>query len=167
MWSDTEVSRRLGLRYPIVQGPFGGGLSSTNLLTTVSKAGGLGSFGAHHLPPFQIEELVADIRRQISKPFAINLWVSDHDADGLAPSQESFDRSLAALRPYFRELEVPEPAYPERFGQRFEEQIEALLRARPPVFSFVYGIPAKEILSECRKLGIATIGTAITLDEAM
>ncbi len=167
MWNDTEVSRRLGLKYPIVQGPFGGGLSSHILLTTVSNAGGLGSFGAHHLPPLQIEELVAEIRQQTSKPFAINLWVSDHDADGLAPSKESFERSLAALRPYFQQLEVAEPAYPQQFGQRFEDQIEALLRAQPPVFSFVYGIPSKEILEECRRREIATVGTAITIDEAV
>ena len=46
MWNDTPFTRRLGLRYPIVQGPFGGGMSSAVLAATVSNAGGLGSFGA-------------------------------------------------------------------------------------------------------------------------
>ena len=51
MWNDTPFTRRLGLRYPIVQGPFGGGFSSARLTATVSNAGGLGSFGAQGQPP--------------------------------------------------------------------------------------------------------------------
>lgn len=47
MWNQTEVSKRLGIIYPIIQGPFGGGLSSTKLLSIVSNAGGLGSYGVH------------------------------------------------------------------------------------------------------------------------
>lgn len=167
MWSDTSVTRRLGLRYPIVQGPFGGGLSSIDLLTTVSNAGGLGSFGAHHLQPSQIEELVAEIRQKTDRPFAINLWVSDHDEGGFAPSQEVFEGAVAGLRPYFQELGVSEPAYPESFGKKFAEQVEALLRAKPPAFSFVCGVPESSILAECRRRGIVTLGTATTPDEAV
>jgi len=35
MWKNTEVSRRLNLATPIVQGPFGGGLSSIDLVAAV------------------------------------------------------------------------------------------------------------------------------------
>jgi nitronate monooxygenase len=41
------------------------------------------------------------------------------------------------------------PEMPTQFGQHFEEQFEALLKAKPPVFSFVFGIPSKEILEAC------------------
>lgn len=34
----------LGIEHPIIQGPFGGGLSSVKLAAAVSNAGGLGSF---------------------------------------------------------------------------------------------------------------------------
>ena len=59
MWNDTAISRRLDIRYPIVQGPFGGGLSSARLVATVSNAGGLGSFGAQGMPPDRIRDAVA------------------------------------------------------------------------------------------------------------
>jgi len=49
MWKDTAITRRLGLAAPIVQGPFGSGLSSVDLVVAVSESGGLGSFGVHHL----------------------------------------------------------------------------------------------------------------------
>ena len=166
-FANNRVSELLGITYPIIQGPFGGGLSSVKLLATVSNAGGLGSFGVHHLTPAQIEALGQEIRAQTQKPFALNLWVSDHDADGDRLSPAAFAHHLARLRPYFQELGVPEPAYPERFGQRFAEQVEALLAVNPPVFSFIFGIPAPEILQECRRRHIVTIGTATTLAEAL
>lgn len=167
MWNKTEVTKRLKISYPIIQGPFGGGISSTKLLATVSNAGGLGSFGAHHLTAQQIRELATEIRSVTKKPFALNLWVSDHDEEALNFSREEFEQNLARLRPYFQELGVPEPDYPERFGQKFDEQVEAILEVRPPAFSFVFGIPSKEILAECRRLEIVTIGAATTLDEAL
>ena len=42
-----------------------------------------------------------------------------------------------------------------------------LLDANVPAFSFIYGIPPKEILDEARKKGIVTLGTATTPDEAI
>ena len=61
MWQDTRVTRQLGIGYPIVQGPFGGGLSSPQLAAAVSNAGGLGSFGAQGMTPDAIRAAVADL----------------------------------------------------------------------------------------------------------
>jgi nitronate monooxygenase len=41
-----------------------------------------------------------------------------------------------------------------------------LLEANVPVFSFIFGIPPREILEECQAKGIVTIGTATTPNEA-
>jgi nitronate monooxygenase len=41
-----------------------------------------------------------------------------------------------------------------------------LLDANVPAFSFIFGIPPREILDECRAKNIVTIGTATTPDEA-
>lgn len=78
----------------------------------------------------------------------------------------AFEKNLVRLKPYFQELGLPDPDYPARFGQKFDEQIEAVLEARPPAFSFVFGIPSNDILAECRRRGIATMGTATTPKEA-
>jgi nitronate monooxygenase len=42
-----------------------------------------------------------------------------------------------------------------------------VLDTGPPVFSFIYGFPAREILDEFRARKIVTIGTATTVDEAI
>src|SRR5688572_27722705 len=129
----TEATRRLGIVHPIVQGPFGGGLSTAKLAATVSELGGLGSYGAHILAPDQIVALAAELRGLTAKPFALNLWVSDHDPGGLAIEAAAYDRAYQIFEPYFRELGVARPERPARFTQRFDDQVEALLAARPPV----------------------------------
>lgn len=163
---DSRVSQTLGIKYPIIQGPFGGGLSSVNLLAAVSNGGGLGSFGAHYLTSLEIETLDKEIKAKTNKPYALNLWVSDQDENGLHLDRERFEKTYELLKPYFEELNVPKPEYPEKFGQKFSEQVETILKLKPPVFSFVYGVPDEAILKECRKQKIITIGTACTPDEA-
>jgi nitronate monooxygenase len=166
MWTRTAVSHRLGLRYPLVQGPFGGGLSTPELAAAVSNAGGLGSFGANHLSPEEILHVARQIRGLTDKTFALNLWVSNHDEALGTFDQAAFAAHLARLQPLLAELGLDPPAYPERFGYRFAEQIDALLEARPPVFSFIYGVPPDQVLAACRAAGIITAGTATTVAEA-
>jgi len=161
-----RLAEALGLEHDIVQGPFGGGLSSVSLAATVSNLGGLGSFGAVNLPASEIGPKVRELRSATAKPFNINLWVEDHDQGGLAISDEAYDRALDLLASYFNELGVAFPEKPARFHHPFAEQIDALLAEPPPVFSFVYGIPPAAILAECKRLGVFTIGTATTLAEA-
>lgn len=162
----NEATRRLGVTYPLIQGPFGGGLSTVELVAAVSNAGGFGSFGAHVTPPERIEALTRETRARTNRPFALNLWISDHDPGGLALTQEEFDRVYRPFEPYFRELGVDKPERPQRYHQSYEAQVEALIEARPPAFSFVFGIPAPTILAECRRRGIVTIGTATSIAEA-
>ncbi|MET8628585.1 nitronate monooxygenase [Kitasatospora sp. NPDC004669] len=60
-----------------------------------------------------------------------------------------------------------DPALPASFGHDFERQVDALLEARPPVFSFVMGISPGNVLAEARQRGIVTLGAATTVDEAV
>src|SRR5262245_23396915 len=137
-WSDSTAARRLEIAHPVVQGPFGGGLSTVRLTAAVSNMGGLGSFGAHNLAPDRIGQLVGEIRAATSRPFAVNLWVSDHDAGGLVATPQEYARYSQLFAPYYAELGLELPAMPASYSPRYEEQVEALLEARPPVFSFVF-----------------------------
>lgn len=130
-WTRTAVSERLGLRWPLIQGPFGGGLSSVDLTVAVSAAGGLGSFGAHHLDAAAIEATAAAIRARTDRPFALNLWIPHQGSDDAAQASAFFE-ARDALAPLFDELGVPLPDCPARYAPPFDEQFEALLRVRPP-----------------------------------
>jgi nitronate monooxygenase len=163
----TDATRRLGIAHPVIQGPFGGGLSSAHLAATVSNLGGLGSFGVEALAPDDIIMLAADLRARTQKPFNFNLWVSVADPGGETIDDAAFERVWQAFAPYYRELGVEKPTRPQRFHQPFEDQFEALLEAAPPVFSFVFGIPTADQLARCRKRGIVTVGTATSIAEAV
>ncbi len=158
---------RLGVRYPIIQGPFGGGLSTPALTAAVAELGGLGSYGAHVLSPAEILAVAAQIRRLSDRPFALNLWISDHDPGGLDLDPKRFQRLAERYAPYFEQLGLPPPSAPTWLTHRYEDQVQALLEARPPVFSFVFGIPAPAILAECRRRDIVTIGAATSIAEAL
>ncbi|MBC7920425.1 MAG: nitronate monooxygenase [Ferruginibacter sp.] len=167
MWNHTKFTELLGIQYPIVQGPFGGGLSSVVLTSTVSNAGGLGSFGGQ---PYSAKEITAtcmEIRKATNKPFNINLWVNDRDSRLAEFSDQDYQKLCDLFSPYFKELGLALPERPQDLGATFEEQVEAIFEAKPAVFSFVYGIPAENILEKCRRLDIKTVGTATTVDEAI
>src|SRR5690349_5225067 len=164
-WNENRLTARLGIDYPVIQGPLGG-LSSQKLTAAVSNFGGLGSFGAHGLAPEAIKDVIGEIRSLTSKPFAMNLWVSMEDKGARTSDENAFNRSLAPLAVHLAALGAPRPTYKPYSPIRFEDQARVLLDANVPAFSFIFGIPAREILEECRAKHIVTLGTATTPDEA-
>jgi len=74
----------------------------------------------------------------------------------------SFERSLSHLAGHINSLGGAQPIYKPYVPASFEDQARVLLDARVPVFSFICGVPSKEILDECRRQAIIAIGTATT-----
>ncbi|HET6215942.1 MAG TPA: nitronate monooxygenase, partial [Acidobacteriaceae bacterium] len=165
-WAENRLTSRLGLQYPIIQGPLGG-LSSQRLTAAVSNYGGLGSFGAHGLKPEAIRNVIREIKALTPKPFAMNLWVSMEDEGALTSTEEAFHRSLAPLAKHIESVGGARPSYRPYEPIRLEDQVQVLLDEGISVFSFIYGIPSRQILDEFRRQGIALIGTATTVDEAI
>src|SRR5688572_25947895 len=126
MTNDT-VTRRLSLDAPIIQGPFGGGLSSVELVVAVSESGALGSFGAHHLDGAGIREIAGAIRARTRRSFALNLWIPHQDSDDPVLTDAAWIAACENLRPFYEELGVPLPERPARFGPRYEEQLETVI----------------------------------------
>jgi nitronate monooxygenase len=163
-WNENRLTAKLGIDYPVIQGPLGG-LSSQKLTAAVSNFGGLGSFGAHGLTPEAIKEAIAEIRSLTSKPFAMNLWVSMEDEGARTSDENAFNRSLAPLTSHLAALGASRPTFKPYSPARFEDQVRVLLDAKVPVFSLIFGIPPREVLEECRAKSIVTIGTATTPEE--
>ncbi|MDP1579739.1 MAG: nitronate monooxygenase [Candidatus Didemnitutus sp.] len=170
MSPSLDLVRRLGLRHPIIQGPFGGGLSTVRLVAAAADAGGLGSYGAHLLAPEEILRLSSDIRAATPGPFALNLWVSNDDAPGRVLDPAEHADMCTRLAEAHAELGLPCPPLltePLPVAADFEAQADAVIAARPAVFSFVFGVPSSAILRACRDCGIITVGAATTVEEAV
>jgi nitronate monooxygenase len=167
MWNKTKVTELLGIAYPILQGPFGGNLSSVELVSTVSNAGGLGGYGAYTLSPQELIAVNSKIKAATNKPYNINLWVSDNDVSNGMITDKQYEMAVKIFKPYFEEVGISLPEKPVPIKSKFENQVQVILDIRPMLFSFVFGIPSAVILEQCHKVGILTAGTATTLDEAL
>jgi nitronate monooxygenase len=139
-----------------------GGPGTPELAAAVSNAGGLGSLGAAYLRP---EEILQSIRRTqalTSRPFAVNLFAGGYAADGNADPAPM----LELLSGIHKALGLPPPTIPVLPPDPFREQLEAVVEARPAVFSFTFGIPGRGVFSLLRSRGIAIMGTATIAGEA-
>jgi len=166
MWNKTPATELLKIKYPIIQGPFGGKFSSVKLVSSVSNLGGMGSFGLNSYSPEEILRIDKEIKLWTEKPYMLNLWVPLKDDPANNFENKDFDALKKAFKPYFEQLKVPLPEMPNPKTQNFEFQVESILKARPPVASFIFGIPPKEVILELKKRGITSMATATTLEEA-
>jgi nitronate monooxygenase len=139
-----------------------GGPDTPELAAAVSEAGGLGSLGCGYLSAEQIETLATRTRSYTSKPFALNLFIRDDTHDDASAEK----RVMPLLEAFRRELGLPTHGGPAKPPPSFAAQFAAVLRARPRVFSFTFGLPTAAQVSELRKADIVVIGTATSLDEA-
>jgi nitronate monooxygenase len=147
---------------PIIQAPMAGGPDSPALAAAVSAAGGLGSLGCAYAAPAEIETLAAAVRTRTPRPFALNLFVR---AD--APDEPGAEPRVAAvLRPIRAELGLADAIAMGPGLPRWEDQLEAVLRTAPRVFSFTFGVPSRDQVAALHARQIFVIGTATTVDEA-
>lgn len=156
-----RLPERLGIEHPIVQAPMGGGPTTPALVAAVSNAGGLGSIAGGYLDPERLREEIAEVRRATDRPFAVNLF-----AGGATDGAEDPSAMLALLARWHERLGIPPPAMPAPSADRFAEQLEVVLEAGVPVFSFTFGIPDAAALGALRRRGAFLMGTATTVAEA-
>lgn len=166
MWNNTAVSKLLKIKYPIIQGAFGGSFSSVRLVAEVSNAGGMGSFGLNARSPKEILEIDASIRQSTKATYALNLWVPLANDPVKDFDKQSFEEWKERFSPYFEKRNLPLPEMPALPGHQFEEQVEVVLKVKPPVASFIFGIPSVEVFKELQHRGIVTVASATTPEEA-
>ena len=160
--AQNALISRLGIRNPVIQGPMGGGPSTPELVAAVSNAGGLGSLGAAYLKPGEITETIRRIKSLTSKPFNVNLFAGSYETKARPDPKPMLD----VLAEIHQTLGLPAPVAPQLPPDPFPEQLEAVLDADPPIFSFTFGIPNADQIARVKARGIAIIGTATTVEEA-
>jgi nitronate monooxygenase len=157
----NPLLNRLGIEHPVIQAPLGGGPSTPELVATVSNAGGLGSLGAAYLTPDQITESIRQIKSLTNKPFNVNLFAGGYEAKPYDPKP-----MLAVLAEIHEALALPAPTLPALPADSFPAQLEAVLAADPPIFSFTFAIPNPDAMAKLKARHITIIGTATTVEEA-
>ncbi|KTC76943.1 NAD(P)H-dependent flavin oxidoreductase [Legionella brunensis] len=161
---ENTFCNRLGIQWPMIQAPLGGGPSTPELVAAVSNSGGIGSLAAAYLCPYEIEQAIQRILQLTDAPYGVNLF-----APAKTPhlTTKQIDNALKSTRRYRQELHILAPQVQAPFDENFEEQFAIILKYKPAVFSFTFGLIDRAIIQECHKQGIMTIGTATTLEEGL
>ena len=150
------------LDVPLILAPIAGP-GTPELLAAVSNAGAFGILPCAYLDPERITSEAARVRALTSRPFGMNLFIEPPPP----PVEEETLRSAHdRLKRYREELQIDHAAVVPRPTYYYEAQVEAVLRARPAAFSFIFGIPERRVIEAFRREGTYTIGTATSVREA-
>ena len=79
----TEVTRLLGIEYPIIQGGMAW-VAEYHLAAAVSNAGGLGLIGAASAPADWVREQIRKAKELTGQPFGVNIMLMSPYADEVA-----------------------------------------------------------------------------------
>jgi len=162
--SRVKLQEALGIDLPIIQAPLAG-VQDARLAVAVSNAGGLGSLPCAMLDADGIRRELDAIIRQSVKPYNVNFFCHPRPRRHAA-REESWRNALA---PYYLELGLDAATVPfveERvpFGP---EAAEILDDFRPPVVSFHFGLPSRDLLDRVRRWGSTILSSATTVEEAV
>ena len=79
----TEVTKLLGIKYPIIQGGMAW-VAEHHLAAAVSEAGGLGLIGAANAPAEWVRQEIRKAKELTDKPFGVNIMLMSPYADDVA-----------------------------------------------------------------------------------
>ena len=152
----------LGTELPIVQAPMAGAQGSA-MAIAVSNAGGLGSLPCAMLDLDAIHRELTTVRAGTSKPFNVNFFC--HPPPQIDDAREAAWRR--ALAPYFDELGVDPSSISTATRRPFTDDAAGILeKFEPPIVSFHFGLPSRELLARVRRWGAKVLASATTVDEA-
>jgi nitronate monooxygenase len=162
MWPQNALTERLKIRWPILQAPMGW-LSTPALAAAVSNAGGLGGIGMWGFSAEDAERRISGFRQQSGGSLNVNypLWPEPEiTADVVGPMR----KRLQAL--YDAKDLGPVPRPEGAASDVSLEHLALLLRAKPQMVSFHFGLPAQEVVDAIKGAGIFVISSATTVAEA-
>jgi len=158
-----DLRTLFGVELPIIQAPMAGSQGSA-LAIAVSNAGGLGSLPCAMLTPDAMRHELRAITSATSQPYNVNFFC--HRQADTDPLREAGWRAL--LAPYYAELGIDPastPTAPARIPFN-DDAADVVDEFRPPVISFHFGLPSKELLGRVKRWGAKILSSATTIDEA-
>lgn len=164
----NKLTELLKIKFPIIQAPMAGGITTSTLVAEVSNAGGLGMIGAGYMTPCQIRDQISEIKLLTANPFGINLFVPNK----FTCSEKEVKSAASLLQPIREQLHIQQDDGVEiptshHIFETFNEQIKVVIEEKVPVCSFTFGVPSLELIGQLKQHNILLIGTATTVKEAI
>lgn len=165
-WPDT-ISKRLGVKYPIIQAPMFG-VSTPQMASAAAKADALGSLALADLSADKSVELIRETKKLTNKPFAVNIFV--HDIPEITDSlQEKYIRTKLFIERLAKEnsIEVNLPKLEEIKVNGYHDQIDAIIEENCKIVSFTFGNLDAQTILKLKENGVVLIGTCTSVEEAL
>jgi nitronate monooxygenase len=157
----THLCELLGIRHPLILAGMAGGFTTPELVAAVSRAGGLGVFGATGMAADALSAAVSTARGLTDRPIGVNVLLAP-PSDG-NPNADAVQQRLATFR---KELGLPHPApEPAITPSPALDLIEAGLEAGAQVVSVGLGDPTP-VMNLARKAKAPVIAMVATVTDA-
>ncbi|SOC39087.1 NAD(P)H-dependent flavin oxidoreductase [Salinicoccus kekensis] len=162
MWHQTEVTKILNIRYPIIQAPMAGS-TTPELVAAVANQGGLGSIGAGYYTPEKLRRDIEDTQALTDKPFAVNLFVPEYNEVTIT----QIEHMKEILSPYDEALGITPDDPTVSRDDTFLRLIDIIIESGVKICSFTFGIPETLVIKKLQAAGMTLIGCATTVEEAV
>jgi nitronate monooxygenase len=162
MWSQNALTERLNLKWPIFQAPMAW-LSTPALAAAVSNAGGLGGLGMWGLSAEDAERRIAGFRQLSGGSLNANytIWPEPKITPDVSEPMRAF------LQAQYDAKGLGAVPAPRGVGSEVNpEHVSMLIRNKPQLVSFHFGLPHQEIIDAIKGAGIFIISSATTVAEA-
>ncbi|MBA4495675.1 nitronate monooxygenase [Paenactinomyces guangxiensis] len=150
------------LSIPIIQAPMAGGVSTPDLASQVSRAGGLGFLAGGYKTASAMQKEIHAVRDLTDQPFGVNIFVPGDDRVDV----ETIDRYRESLEPEARRLGVS-LGEPLSDDDDWNAKLAVLYKERVPVVSFTFGCPSSDIIAKLKHCGSLVVVTVTTIQEAL
>lgn len=156
----------LGVEHAIIQAPMAGGVTTEELVSAVSRAGGLGMIGAGGMDPEALRKTIHELKKRNDGAFGANLFVPWN----FKVTEENIAGAYEKLRPVYDhfglEQETFIPPDMKDIKVKFDAQLDVIVEEKVPVCSFIFGIPENRHIERLKEAGTILLGTATTVEEA-
>lgn len=157
------LTQRLNIQYPIFLSPMAG-VTTPQLASEVSNAGGLGALGLGASSVQSCREQILATQALTNKPFQVNFFC--HQT--VATNQIQHQQWLSYLQTEFAQFNADIPHSLECIYPSFldnDDFLDVILQTNVPIVSFHFGIPHPHQLQALKQAGIITMATATNLNE--
>ncbi len=153
----------LAIDLPIIQAPMAG-VSSPALAAAVSNAGALGSIGVGATDAEGARRMIAAVRERSKRSLNVNVFCHQP-----ARADSAVEAAwLEHLRPHFERFSAKPPLHLKEIYRSFVEDdamLAALLKDKPRVVSFHFGLPSAERIHALRGVGIVLLASVTSVGE--
>ncbi|MDB5328337.1 MAG: 2-nitropropane dioxygenase [Phycisphaerales bacterium] len=149
---------------PIIQAPMAG-TSTPALAAAVCEAGGLGSIAIGAVAAAEAEQMISRARSLTDRPFNVNVFC--HRPARPNPAVEA--AWINRLTERYHAFGGRPPAELREIYTSFivdDAMLEVILRQRPSVVSFHFGLPPAAVVAALRAIGTVLLSTVTSVAEA-